>query len=121
LVSAVGTRHLTITSRNVPDFYAGLLALLLQGAEDPSARNRLLKVLANDYAGQIAYDRTVGHSRRRRIAGWPPGLQRNAEFTFRCLSAAKLYASADYRDFSSVFQHPEYTEIKRIATAGEQT
>jgi len=93
VVSAVGTRHLTITSRNVPDFYVNLLGHLLQGDENPDTRERLLKLFAADYAGQITYDRTVGVSRRQRVTQLSPVLQERIEYAFRCLSAARIYAS----------------------------
>ena len=117
LVSAVGTRHLTITSRNVPDFYRNLLEHLLQGDENPATRERLLKLFAADYAGQITYDQTVGVSRRQRVARLSPVLQQRIEYAFRCLSAARIYATPQYRPFLSLFRHPEYAQIKRIITA----
>lgn len=113
VVSAVGTRHRTIVSRNVPDLYANLLAVLAGPDASDDVQDRLLKLMARDYAGQIAYDATIQSSKKETMARVIPApwLDR-VEYAYRLYSASRSYASKSYYKFSGVFFSPEYRRVR---------
>jgi hypothetical protein len=111
-ISAVGERIASITSRNIPDFYANLLTFLAGEAASEGARNRLLRVLAADYAGQIEFDLRPVASRKRWLQGLPEGWLTRIEYLYRLTVAARLFASRSYAGFAKIFFHPEYSRFK---------
>ncbi len=111
-VNAIGRRFGTIVSRNVPDFYAGLVSALLGKDQDIEARNRLHRLFAADYAGQIMFDLTASGSRKRLVAGLSPSMLQHAEYLFRIYSAMRLYQKSEYRPFLKVFSQPDYRRFK---------
>ena len=112
IVSAVGTRPDTITSRNIPDFYAALLRLMTSEERNVDIERRLRRTFARDYAGQITYDLKVQSSRKNHLTRIPPPLLGAAEHAFRVASALRTYARREYRPFLSVYSCPDYGRFK---------
>jgi glycosyltransferase domain-containing protein len=120
-VNAVGRRFGSIISRNVPDFYGNLLKSLMQGDEDPKMRQRLFRLLAADYAGQLTFDLGApsGHNAmRERLPRWALP---HAEYLFRLYGAIKLYSSTEYRPFLKVFFGKDYRRFKTFVIEGRNS
>jgi glycosyltransferase domain-containing protein len=111
-IAVVGKRFPTITSRNIPDFYANLLAFLAGGEAAEPAKTRLLRVMASDYAGQIAFDLRPVVSRKRFLRRLPEGWVGRIEFLYRLFAAARAYAGREYFAFMKIFFRPEYARFK---------
>jgi glycosyltransferase domain-containing protein len=112
VVSSTGVRHRTITSHKIAGFYSALIDHLLRASQVPEDRELLLRLAARDYSGQIAYDLSLGPSRKRKVESLPPALQARAEESFRIATAARMYATSEFRDFAKVFWHPERKRFK---------
>lgn len=120
-VSAVGRRYGSIISRNVPDFYRNLQAALARDDSDPATRQRLLRLLAIDYAAQIMFDSAASGSRKARLEGLPAWALLHAEYLFRLYCAAKLYLSSEYRAFLKVFSTQDYRRFKSFVVESRRT
>lgn len=119
LVSAVRLRPNTITSRNVPDFYANLLRLIADGDPDTGVAARLRRTFSADYAGQIMYDLTAPGSRKGRVAALPEAVRSQVELVVRLATAARIYARPAYRPFRQVYACPDYTRFKSMVLEDE--
>lgn len=113
-VSAVGVRYQTIVSRNIPDFYRSLFEHLMEGEEDPIVRQRLLKLLAADYAGQLSYDLIGSQSRKHWATCLTQRQQACLELWFRRYTALRMYLSRSYRPFTRVYIGLDYQRFRRF-------
>ena len=118
--TAVGTRYLTITSRNVADFYRNLEAFVLGPDGSGDARARLRKVFARDYAGQIQYDLSPKRSKKTFFRHWPGPIITHMEYVYRLCSAARSYCSAARVSFLKLFFSPEYARFKQFVLQEER-
>ena len=119
-VNTVGRRFGAIVSHNLPDFYKNLTAELMAEDLDPEKRQRLIRLFAADFAGQIVYDLQAPGGQRVRLASWPEEARSNAEYLLRLYRAAMLFKSGDYRPFLKVFSTPDYRRFKTFVLGSEK-
>jgi glycosyltransferase domain-containing protein len=116
--TAVGSRFLTITSRNVPDFYRNLEVFLRGSDQAEDVRTRLLRVFARDYAGQIQYDLLPHESKKRAVRYLPAPLAAHVEYFYRLYRAARYFGSAKRIAFLKLFFGADYARFRQFVLKG---
>ena len=72
-----------------------------------------MKLMARDYAGQIAYDAILQTSKKEALARVIPARYLgHAEYIYRMYAALRRYASKSYYKFAGVFLSPEYKQAR---------